>query len=57
MHTTYSLRRHLRRDRRDLDLADLAANIRTGKGTPEDHALLLARVRATLAESNPRALG
>lgn len=39
------------------DLADLAANIRAGKGTPEDHALLLARVRATLAESNPRALG
>ncbi|MEX2311579.1 MAG: phosphotransferase family protein, partial [Rhodospirillales bacterium] len=35
----------------------LAAQIRKGEGTPENHALLLARVRATLAESNPRALG
>ena len=38
------------------DLSALAAKIRQGNGTPEDHALLLARVRATLAESNPRAL-
>lgn len=34
----------------------LAAKIRTGDGTAADHALLLAEVRATLKESNPRAL-
>ena len=34
----------------------LAAKIRAGDGTPEDHALLLAQTRATLTESNPRAL-
>lgn len=37
--------------------AVLAEKIRTGNGTAEDHALLLAQVRATLKESNPRALG
>lgn len=44
-------------DTGDGDLKDLALNIRRGGGTPEDHALLLAQVRATLKESNPRALG
>jgi len=39
------------------DAAALAAKIRAGDGTPEDHALLTAQTRATLAESNPRALG
>lgn len=34
----------------------LAAKIRTGEGEAKDHALLLAEVRATLSESNPRAL-
>ena len=34
----------------------LAAKIRTGEGEAKDHALLLAEVRATLRESNPRAL-
>lgn len=36
---------------------DRAGRIRKGGGTADDHALLLAQVRATLAESNPRALG
>ena len=36
--------------------AGLAAKIRSGSGTAEDHALLTAQTRATLAESNPRAL-
>jgi len=35
----------------------LAVKIRAGEGAPEDHALLLAQVMATLSESNPRALG
>lgn len=35
----------------------LAAKIRSGDGTAEEHARLLAEVRATLKESNPRALG
>lgn len=34
----------------------LAAKIRGGEGKPEDHALLLAEVMATLSESNPRAI-
>lgn len=36
--------------------AEMASRIRSGDGNAEDHALLLAEVRATLAESNPRAL-
>jgi len=39
------------------EAAALAAKIRSGSGTAEDHALLTAQTRATLAESNPRALG
>lgn len=35
---------------------ELAARIRAGNGTAGDHAQLLAEVRATLKESNPRAL-
>lgn len=44
-------------DTADGDLKDFALNIRNGGGSPDDHALLLAQVRATLKESNPRALG
>ncbi|MBO6521788.1 MAG: phosphotransferase family protein [Rhodospirillales bacterium] len=36
---------------------EMAARIRDGDGTVKDHAQLLAEVRATLKESNPRALG
>lgn len=38
------------------DLTLLSDRIRAGNGTSEDHAALLAAVRATLRTSNPRAL-
>ena len=44
-------------DEEDIEArAALAAKIRAGEGSAEDHALLLAEVEATLVESNPRAL-
>lgn len=40
-----------------IDIASMADRIRSGAGTSEDHASLLAMTKAILRTSNPRALG
>lgn len=43
-------------DTNGTDLGSMASRIRSGDGTPDDHATLMAMTRATLRTSNPRAL-